>query len=132
MMAIPMQFGALGSGTRGGARISALWSNGDPSSNFAGQTVDLADDMRHYDFLWVTYMFSASAQNISSVLFLVPDLLTNGYTAALRINAAAQNRTGARTFTTPTATTVTFGAASFNTATDNSYVIPAAIYGIKL
>ena len=129
-MNVNMRYGA-GGGSGSRARISLLWSNTDTTASFASQTVTLAGPVSDYDILCVSYFFSTGTQTLGSALFMSADLL-DGTTAGLRINAGSANRTGARTFTVPTAGTVNFDSASYNGSTANTYVIPAAIYGIKL
>ena len=131
-MGTTMRFGSE-SGNPASKPIKAkLWKNSDPSQSFAAQTVTLSNSLRNYDFLWITYFFSSSTQTMDSRLYLVSDLLDEGYTAGLRVSASSNNRVGGRTLTTPTDATVDFGSATYNGNTNNSYVIPAAVYGIKL
>lgn len=133
-MAIIMQYGkGSGANSRGTSRKAELWSNSDPTSSFAAQTVNLSDSVTNYDFLLVTYAFSTGSQDFSSVLIPVSEIYTNAAQYNLNINAGANNRTGNRKINVPTATTATFGTAAYNgSASSNGNVIPLAIYGIKL
>lgn len=130
-MAVSMRFGAAGDNAGRRPQIARLWSNPDTTTSFAGQTVNLADSLTHYDIIFVSYFFSTGAQTLYSDLFMAADLLA-GATAGLRINAGSSNRVGSRPFTAPTAGTVSFSSASYNGSTSNTYVIPAAVYGVKL
>jgi len=130
-MGVPMIYGAAG-GLGRRAQISQLWTNSDPTTSFAAQTVTLAGSLADFDLFRIAFVFSTGSQILEERSFLVSNLLTEGFTAALRIGGSVNNRTGARTFSMPAADTVSFDACTYNTGTDNSYVIPVAIYGIKL
>lgn len=129
---VSMLYGNAGKPGAARAQISQLWSNPNPASSFGAQTVTLADPLSNYDLIRVAVILSTSTQTLDEHEFLIENLLTDGYTAAIRICGATTNRTGARTFTVPSASTVTFASAAYNGETNNAYAIPVAIYGVKL
>lgn len=138
-MSVIMRYGTKGerSGGSGGggstANIAVLWTNSDPTSNFSAKTVDLSDAATNYDFLLFTYAIGTSAQRRDSTLIPVNEIVTDSAEYDLLINSGSANRTGSRTISMPSATSVTFGTGAYNgSASANGYVIPIAIYGIKL
>lgn len=125
----------------GGGSMDTLWTNTSPSSSFSAKEININDHdvgADVYDFLLIDYIFSTSAQDHSTLLVAVSDLAVTGREYSLRINAASYNRTGARNFrfvysgTTINYAKLYFAGASYNTSSNNGYVIPYKIYGIKL
>lgn len=124
---IAMQYGS-GNAQKSGARVDLLWSNSDPTSNFAAQTIDC--DLSGYRFVSVLCNFgSASGNQYNVAMQTFPVDETNKY---LMISAD-NNRGGERRFTYSIANkTITFASATYNSSTNNAYIIPIGIYGIKV
>lgn len=125
----------------GGGSMDELWTNSSPSSSFSAKEININDHdvgADVYDFLLIDYIFSTSAQDHSTLLVAVSDLAVTGREYSLRINAASYNRTGARNFrfvysgTTINYAKLYFAGASYNASSNNGYVIPYKVYGIKL
>lgn len=132
-MSVIMQYGAKGKrpGNSGGA-FSLLWTNPSPTASFGAQEVTVGD-MSVFDCILIEYIFSTDTPDLNARTYPVAFLLANPKVhGTLQINAAGNNRVGARSFELTSATTVHFGVAGYNgTATNNGYVIPQRIYGIK-
>lgn len=122
--------GSAGGGG-GGLTLDELWSNNSPTSSFAAQTVQLSAPVTNYKLLMITYYFATSQTELQTVIFPVGPLYSGGETGRILTNGATTNRTGGRTFTVPSANSVAFGGASWNTGTANGYCVPVAIYGIR-
>lgn len=127
--------------TGGGGTMDTLWYNTSPTSSFSAKQVAIGykdADADAYDFLLIDYVFSTSAQDHSTLLVAVSDLAVAGREYSLRINAASYNRTGARNFRFDySGSTIDYGhlyfaGASYNASSNNGYVIPYKVYGIKL
>ena len=122
----------------GGGSMDELWTNSSLSSSFSAKEITLSGSASSYDFLLIDYIFSTSAQDHATLMVAVADLAVVGREYSLRINAATYNRTGARNFrfvysgSTINYTKLYFAGASYNTSSNNGYVIPYKIYGIKL
>lgn len=134
-MAIKMKYGAegeisKGGGGGGGLKLTALWTNPNPTSSFAAQTVPLSSGASEFTFLAVEHIFSASDPGHALSIFPVASL-KDGNECAMYIGAWGTNRTGARRYTLPSETSVTFTATGYNGSTNNGYCIPQKIYGIK-
>lgn len=131
---VVMKYGGTGGGeSKSTAMFATLWTNDSPTSNFSAKTVDLSDAATNYDFLLFTYAIGTSATRRDSTLIPVNEIVTDGAEYDLLINSGSYNRTGSRSVSMPSATSVTFGTGAYNgSASANGYVIPIAIYGIKL
>ncbi len=120
--------------------MTKLWENSSPSSSFAAQSVTLSDDWSNYDFILISYIFSTGTQDYATLV--IPMDNAHGKDWAMRVGAGSNNRNGGRQANFVQTGTggipsghgdrISFGAATYNTSTNNSYVIPAAVYGIKL
>ena len=129
---IIMQYGSGTNqkGEGGGVVLESLWTNSSPSSSFSGQTVTLSKAVSEYTLLLFVYIFSTGKQDYNTRTYPVATL-EEGVDCTLQINAGSSNRTGARNFSLASETTVTFGGASYNGASNNGYVIPTQIFGIR-
>lgn len=122
-----MQFGRPTGTANNSSRMVQLWSNDDPSSNFAGQAI--AIDLDGFAYFAIDVAFSSSYPNSQGLRFYVTDEETKNLT----IQAQNQNRTGGRDVTySATNKTLTFAGAYYNGASSNAYAIPLAIYGVRL
>ena len=114
--------------------IKTLWTNSSPTADFAAQTITLASD--DYDFLFFDYAYTANARRFTSITSKGCDGLIN--VAIQASNTIFGNPM--RTITYGTATSITISDCSYltiqnggalSTATNNSVLIPIAIYGFK-
>lgn len=106
-------------------KIALLWTNPNPSSSFAAQTITV-DGLQDYDFILIvtTYGFET---------FTIPTINgTSGSIIGLKVS-----QLGARTVTIGE-NTISFGAALFysysttTNVTNNDHMKPTKILGIKL
>lgn len=96
--------------------MQLLWENPNPTSAFPAQGITLAND--NYDLLLIT-----TASGISTIA-------EKGRT--LQLVYTNSNLTGERRVTYVSDTSLNVGNATYNGATSNTYLIPVAVYGIKL
>lgn len=128
-MPVAMKYGAGGGvgGRSGSSFLTLLWTNPNPTSSFAAQTISI--NLNAYSWFAVHAKFSnASPSDLPLAIFPVDD-------NDKRIQSAAggNNRVGSRTFHYDTENkTMTFDAANYNSAANNNSVIPLAIYGVSL
>lgn len=125
-MAVAMRYGSGEGGNRSaGVSMKLLWTNPNPTANFAAQTVSL--DLSGYDAYGVVSMFSASYQYTMPLCVFPCDINHKAY---VMCNARTANNTGGRLINFST-TGLAFEAASYSGSTNNSYCIPYKIYGIR-
>ena len=110
--------------------MKLLWENPSPTASFAGQNITLSSD--NYDFLLWVYKEQASTSYYLSVMspkgagasFGLPDIGASGNSNRVRRATYVDN------------THFTFGngfvGSSSTYTSDNSVMIPIAIYGIKI
>ena len=120
---VSMQFGK-GSRNKTGGMFSILWSNGDPESNFAAQTVSI--DLSGWAWVAISAVISTSGTAETthlvrvggSVILSVPNL---GSTQYFYKREASVTTSG-----------ITFGTGyRNNTSTSGTnYCIPIAVYGV--
>lgn len=129
-MAIKMKYGSegeisKGGGGGGGLKLTALWTNPNPTSSFAAQTISL--DLAQYELILITFHNFASTD---AQYGLLAQLCIVGDTNYLQFTSATNNRNGRR-LATITTTGVQFAACVYNDGTNNNYGIPYQIFGIK-
>lgn len=107
-----------------------LWENASPTSNFASQSITLPDLVTNYHFLLFEFVLSKDSDFLDSVLLPT----SYGMYVGLRTSNAANGRAGVRTITiiTSGSSIASVDSASYNGNTNNGYVIPIRITGIKL
>ena len=117
----------------GAMSMVKLWENASPVSSFAAQTIMLPEDVENFDFLLVSTHFSASNPYVSMSIVPVHASSAHAQCANRRLGilSGSNNRLGTRDITQLEGKIATFGAASYNSSTNNEYVIPYIIYGIK-
>lgn len=126
-MSVSMRYGSSGYSTTNGLRLDLLWTNDDPTSNFAAQTVTL--DLTGYTHYMVVPIFSTSNQNLCPP---VVSPVEDGLVLSLLCGSGSNNRVGARTcYYDSSVPGVEFAGGSYNGASNNAYVIPFHIYGIR-
>ena len=114
--------GYKASGTRG-FRFVKLWENASPTSEFAAQTITVAD-MSGFDFLMLEYSLSTTVQSRAS------QIVTRGNPVLINASANA-NSCGRRHVHYESDTKLRFETSNFNDNTSNTHLIPVTIYGIK-
>lgn len=100
------------------------WTNSNPTSNFSAQTISLAKAMRNCDEVEIYYRHNTSDDRVYYVKAEI------GTRTPLTVQGLEYNRTGGRIAIINT-TGIEFGAASYNTNTNNSYAIPIKIITIR-
>lgn len=125
-MAVAMRYGSGEGGNRSaGVSMKLLWTNPNPTANFAAQTVAL--NLSGYDFFAIVPIFSvASPTFIPAQVFPCDDSQTHVMTVTARTN----NNNGGRQITF-SVSGLAFGSATYSGSTNNSYAIPYKIYGIR-
>lgn len=104
-----------------------LWTNPSPTASFAAQAVPV--DLTGYDFLAVEVIFNLS----NPVLFPVCLYAASVTDFYMPVNAQSSNNSGARQGSySSVQKKITFSSASYNGSTNNNYVIPLYIWGVKL
>jgi len=115
--------------SKNGVTMKLLWENASVAS-FAEQTITVSENVENYDFLIVEAMFSVADQ------YSITNILTVKATGGSKnrrigITSGSNNRVGNRDITDISSNTIKFGAASYNSSTNNTYVVPYKIYGVK-
>lgn len=101
-----------------------MWENGSPTSTFTARTVSLAELEDEFDAVEIYYRHSTTDDRIYCLKAEV------GTRTPLTVQGLEYNRTGGR-LATVNSNGITFGAASYNTNSNNTYAIPVKIIGIK-
>lgn len=128
-----MQFGKPGGvvqnadgGSGSGGAFTLLWENPNPGSSFAAQPISV--DLTDYDLFAVIVRFSTGSDLDLPMEFF--DKTSRQKT--LTITSATSNRNGERYISYNAETKViTFGGASYNSSSNNNYVLPQKIFGVK-
>ncbi len=124
----------------GGGKMeeTTLWTNSAPASTFAAQTITLSDDIDNYDYLKFYVRLSTSNNKSNSILISVDDFKNTG-NAANSLNLAhscyyAEAAIRNRHFFYGGDTSIGFGTCfnSGNSGSENTYLIPTKISGVKL
>lgn len=78
--------------TGGGGSMSetSLWTNNEPTSNFAAQTVTISDDIDNYSYIGIEYEFSTAVTTLTNKVFFPVDLFKT-----YRFNGNTQHAFGA-------------------------------------
>lgn len=100
------------------------WENNSPTSSFAARTVSLSGYEGEFDAVEVYYRHSTTDDRTYCLKAEV------GTRTPLTVQGLEYNRTGGR-LATVNSNGITFGAASYNTNSNNTYAIPTKIVGIK-
>lgn len=102
-----------------------LWVNTTPTSNFAAQTILENDtDLPNCDEVRIYYRHSTSDDRVYCATVDVGDK------TPLTVQGLEYNRTGGR-IATVDSSGIVFGAASYNTNSNNAYAIPIKVVGVK-
>ena len=132
-MAIAMQYGsggyiAQGGGGGGGGGSTGIemvlvWTNSDPTTNFAAQEIAL--DLSEYDAIVINVKCSTSLDEYFSALLIKtqPTTMMGGNVGTTAYYYKRQAGFGSAK--------VQFGDAFRNTTKNNAYAIPYQIYGVK-
>ena len=103
----------------------SLWTNSSPASSFSAQTVLSNNaDLAECDAVEIYYRHSTTDNRTYCLKAEV------GTKTPLTVQGLEYNRTGGR-LATVNSNGITFGAASYNTNSNNTYAIPTKIVGIK-
>lgn len=124
-MAVAMKYGGGNGGRNTGVTMTLLWTNPDPTSSFAAQTVSA--DLSGYSFYGIVPIFSTATPNIIPMQVFPCDDSQNH---VMTVTARSNNNNGGRQITFSTSG-LTFGAGTYSGSSNNSYAIPYKIYGIK-
>ena len=124
----------------GGAQQTetVLWTNSSPSSNFSSQDVTLSDNISNYDYIGIVTAFNTSGGNRSKTLMSVSDFKNSpfpqtGNQVTLNMGSATSSITMYRVAYYSSDTTIRIGTAVSSAGnTNNAYVIPTQIVGIKV
>ena len=109
--------------SNGGLSMELLWENASLTSSFSAQTIDL--DLSNYSWVIVEYMFYTTTQNYLNIFAFI-----DGVTRSMAVTNSSTSKNGFRSLTVNT-NSISFNDARYAGDTDNNYVIPAKIYGIK-
>lgn len=133
-MSVAMQYGSgnysaesykkSSGGGGGGSSWTSLWTNADPSSNFAAQTVSV--DLSGYSVIAIKYC-AQTGQGRYACSMVIKD--GDSYYVTIGINSTSNNyyyKRGA----SADSSGVTFTTGYRNTSESTSYAIPVAIYGV--
>lgn len=102
-----------------------LWKNNSPTSTFAAKTIlENNTDLAKCDEVRIYYRHSTTDDRIYCVTGDV------GTKVPLTVQGMEYNRTGGR-IATINSSGIVFGAASYNTNTNNTYAVPTKIIGVK-
>lgn len=102
-----------------------LWENQNPTSNFAAQTILSSDaDLPYCDEVRIYYRHSTTDDRVYCATGDV------GTKVPLTVQGMEYNRTGGR-IATVNSSGIAFGAASYNTNSNNAYAIPIKVVGVK-
>lgn len=126
-MAVAMQYGSgiyRGKRTDSGITMTLLWTNPDPTSNFAAQTVSL--DLAEYNAVLITYTAQANSTRFGSAIGLIDG---NNYFVTIGIDSTANNYIYKRGAAADNSG-VTFTTGYRDTTSSTGYAIPLYIYGI--
>jgi hypothetical protein len=103
--------------------LRLLWENPTPTDSFAAQSITLSSG--DYDFLLIVYRETISSTTYKS------DIVSKGSNGILEFNVTSGSfYNDTRTFTYTSDTVLAFAAATVNGSSNNSAVVPLAIYGI--
>ena len=109
-----------------GITMKVLWENPNPTAEFAAQTINVnLSGYTHYEVLFA--LNSASYKDLQLSTGIVPI----DKRAFLCYGWGDVNTVGTRNVSAITSNSIAFTVGYYNKATNNSYVIPIAIYGIK-
>ena len=110
-------------------RLDLLWTNPSSESNFAAQ--DVSVDLDGYDLVALVIKYSEVSYASRPPLMFYRIVDERNCYMPLMNNT--NNYTGGRSFSYSVANKViSFTKAEYNGATDNAYLIPFEIYGVKL
>ena len=116
---------------------TVLWTNSDPTSSFASQTVTLSDSAYNYRYLKVSWYGLTSNTDLRAMLVTPSDLATNTTEGSVRYALCCQSASSAqkaRAISLQSANQLYFGAAvnwSGAATTMNTACIPYQIIGIS-
>lgn len=110
---------------QGGMKMDLLWTNPSTTSSFSAQTVSL--DLSDYDIYAIDYIYSNADKYSFGLRFFKTDNSQN----ILPINGNGSTTCGRR-YVQYGASGLQFFDASYNSNTNNTYVVPTHIYGIKM
>ena len=114
----------LGGGGSGAVKMDLLWTNPDPTVNFAAQSIGV--DIRSYDAVLVFYMFSLTTTRAMSCL--APTSATGLMLYCVYDTSSTQ---GGRQATFVSGD-ISFDVGHTATATDApAFAVPTAVYGVK-
>lgn len=114
--------------SQGGLRLDLLWTNDDPSSNFAAQSVTI--DLSGYTHYMVVPIFSKSNQNTGPAVI---SPAVDGENLGLVVGSGTTNNVGSRTcYYDSSVPCITFAGANYGGAANNAYCIPMYIYGLRI
>ena len=106
-----------------GCDIDLIWENSSPTSSFSAQTV--AMDLSEYNYLTLVFKYSTTSAYYNTLA--VP---TDGLTYRVTIGNSQNSNNGIRNFTT-SATGISFEAGYYNASSNNTYLVPYKVYGIR-
>lgn len=112
----------------GNMKISKLWENSDPTVNFIAQTIELSSD--NYDILLlIGKVVTSLNREISSIIIKGSGASLIGFSGSGLVSAIRSIDYTDDTHFYVTSGTIQSGG---STVTDDSRLIPVAIYGIKI
>ena len=104
-----------------GLKMDLLWENASPTSTFAPQTISL--NFSHYKLILIYFNFAINDQAKTSALAKMLGLYSV-------IDKSGNNIVG-RTFEIRDNNIIRFDSAQYGTNTNNDFLIPSVIYGVK-
>lgn len=122
---IAMQYGSSGQTRNGGIVLDLLWENSDPTSSFAAQSISV--NLSSYKMFGLVMWYSTTTQEeVQMQLFTVDE------NTKYPMVSGNNNRGGTRSITYDAANAeLSISAATYNSATNNAYLIPLRIYGLR-
>lgn len=100
------------------------WENNSPTSSFTARTVSLNGYEGEFDAVEIYYRHNTTDDRVYCVTGDV------GTKVPLNVQGMENNRTGGR-IATVNSNGIAFGAASYNTNSNNAYAIPIKVVGVK-
>lgn len=113
----------LGEQNKKSSNFATLWTNTNVSNNFSAQTITLSESMLNFDLIIIEYKVSVSIDAYAS------EVISPGKNAYL--NMSGVTNFGRRILNYESETTIVVDSCTWNDSTNNSYLLPHKVYGIK-
>lgn len=117
---------------------TTLWTNTTPTSSFAGQSIQLSEDVDNFNYIKVNFRWSTSNNTTRSAIFPTSVLkAANNYsTGAIGMNVTSSGNTRCRGLYLTDDTHLYFGGCYQTTTSSqsvaNTFVIPTSVEGLNI